>query len=84
MLAERVALALADALGRERARELVAAARAPRGGLVRDALRADPRSRPHGDEELEQLLDPAAYLGSAEAFVDRALGRARAARSGAA
>ena len=52
------------------AHELVAgAAGAPR---FREALVADPRS-PLTAEELDELLDPLGYLGSAEALVDRAL-----------
>jgi 3-carboxy-cis,cis-muconate cycloisomerase len=49
------------------------AARALDGGeSLRDALLADPRVTLSA-EEIDQALDPAAYLGSAEAFVDRAL-----------
>jgi 3-carboxy-cis,cis-muconate cycloisomerase len=72
---ERASFLLSDNLGRQTAHELVAEAarRAdPRGPTLVDLLAADARvglSR----EELEAALDPATYLGSAEAFVDRAL-----------
>jgi 3-carboxy-cis,cis-muconate cycloisomerase len=75
MAAERASFLLSDRLGRQTAHELVAeAARraVPRGPTLADLLAADARvglSR----EELEAALDPATYLGSAEAFVDRAL-----------
>ena len=72
VLAERVAGALAGRLGRGPAHELVAsAAGAP---SFREALLSDPRN-PLGADELDALLDPLGYLGSAEALVDRALGR---------
>jgi 3-carboxy-cis,cis-muconate cycloisomerase len=72
VLAERVAAALAERLGRGAAHELVAAAaEAP---SFRDALLADPRAG-LDVEEVDTLLDPTTYLGSAGAFVDRALAR---------
>jgi 3-carboxy-cis,cis-muconate cycloisomerase len=72
VLAERVAAALAERLGRGPAHELVAAAaRAPD---FRGALLAEPRS-PLGADELDALLDPLGYLGSAGPLVDRALAR---------
>jgi len=72
VLSERVAAALAKRLGRGAARELVAAAaEAP---SFRAALLADPRAGLDG-EEVDALLDPTTYLGSAGAFVDRALAR---------
>ena len=72
VLSERVAAALAERLGRGAAHELVAAAaEAP---SFRDALLADSRSGLDG-EEVDALLDPTTYLGSAGAFVDRALAR---------
>ena len=72
---ERASFLLSDSLGRQTAYELVAEAAkqaGPRGPTLADLLAADARvglSR----EELEAALDPATYLGSAEAFVDRAL-----------
>jgi 3-carboxy-cis,cis-muconate cycloisomerase len=72
VLSERVAGALAERLGRGIAHELVvAAAGAP---SFRDALLADPRAGLDADE-VDALLDPATYLGSAAAFVDRAVAR---------
>ena len=72
VVAERIALTLAETLGRRPAHELVAdAAGAP---SFRDALLADPRS-PLAADELDALLDPTTYLGSAGALVDRALER---------
>ena len=70
MVAERISFALSDRLGRPRAHEVVAeAARAP---SFREALLADERVA-LSDAEVDELLDPAGYLGSAEALVDRAL-----------
>ena len=68
--AERVAFALAPRLGRADAHDAVA--RAARAPSFRDALLADARSGLSADE-LDSLLDPSGYLGSAEALVDRAL-----------
>jgi 3-carboxy-cis,cis-muconate cycloisomerase len=66
LVAERVAFALAEKLGREEAHALVGDAFA--GGDLRIALAS------HLDAaELDELLDPTTYLGSADVFVDRAL-----------
>ncbi|HEX7300659.1 MAG TPA: 3-carboxy-cis,cis-muconate cycloisomerase [Solirubrobacteraceae bacterium] len=66
LLAERVARALADALRREDADE-----------LVREALAAGRLEEAAGEhlgaDEAGRLLDPASYLGAAAVFVDRAL-----------
>jgi 3-carboxy-cis,cis-muconate cycloisomerase len=66
LMAEKASFLLAEKLGSHEARELVAEAadrsRAS-GRSLRDELGAD----------LEAGLDPADYLGSADAFVDRAL-----------
>lgn len=76
VLAERVAAVLAERLGRGGAHELVAAAaEAP---SFRDALLDDPRAGLDA-EAVDALLDPTTYLGSAGAFVDRALERYEAA-----
>jgi len=75
VLSERVAYRLADAIGRGPAHEIVAEASAS-ALPFRDALLADARLPLTGDE-LDVLLDPAGYLGSAEALVDRALERYR-------
>jgi 3-carboxy-cis,cis-muconate cycloisomerase len=73
--AERAAFVLGRSLGREVAHELVAeaAGRARgNGSALVDELDADERVEA-SREELEAALDPTTYLGSAEAFVDRAL-----------
>jgi 3-carboxy-cis,cis-muconate cycloisomerase len=62
VMAERATFLLAERVGRSKAYELVAEA-AQRQELPEEVPRAD--------------LDPASYLGSAEAFVDRALGTYR-------
>jgi 3-carboxy-cis,cis-muconate cycloisomerase len=50
----------------------VALGAAESGQSLREALIADSRIE-LSDGEIDRALDPAAYLGSAEAFVDRAL-----------
>jgi 3-carboxy-cis,cis-muconate cycloisomerase len=78
VVAERVSFALTARLGRSEAHELVRdAALAP---SFREALLADERTA-LSENELEELLDPTAYLGSAEALVDRALEAYEATRS---
>ncbi len=72
IVAERVASALAGELGRSTAHELVAAAAAEPS--FREALLAEPRS-PLNAGQLDALLDPTTYLGSAGPLVDRALER---------
>jgi 3-carboxy-cis,cis-muconate cycloisomerase len=75
VMSERVAFLLAERLGRGDAQALVAeaAARAQASGRgLRDELLEDARVDV-APEELEAAFDPATYLGSAEAFVDRAL-----------
>jgi 3-carboxy-cis,cis-muconate cycloisomerase len=70
VVAERVSFALTPRLGRREAHAIVAeAARAP---SFRDALLQDERVGLAADE-LDELLDPAGYLGAAGALVDRAL-----------
>ena len=77
LLGERVALQLAPSLGRIAAHELVE--RASRGALATrtplgDALRQEPAAVAGlGSTTLDELLDPASYLGSAGLFVERAL-----------
>ena len=84
-LAERLSLLLAARLGRRRARALVevASRRAAAGGrLLRDELLAEPEAATAlSPAEVEDAFDPARYLGSTEAFVDRALAAHRAARA---
>ena len=70
VVAERISFALSDRLGRPQAHEVVA--EAARASSFREALRADERVA-LSDTEVDELLDPAGYLGSAEALVDRAL-----------
>ncbi len=75
--AEAVAMALADTLGKHRAHELVqnAAARAIQDQRpLAEILAEDPDvSGRWTQAELDRLLDPARYLGSAEALVERVL-----------
>jgi 3-carboxy-cis,cis-muconate cycloisomerase len=83
LLAERVATALAPAFGRQAARDLVERASASAlasGRPLAEALLDRPEVRDRlGPGELATLLDPSGYLGSAEAFVDRALAARRVA-----
>jgi 3-carboxy-cis,cis-muconate cycloisomerase len=78
LMAENIATVVADRLGRQEAHELVGAAarRAADGGRpFRDELLVEPVLREKlTAEEIDAALDPAGYLGSAGAFVDRALG----------
>jgi 3-carboxy-cis,cis-muconate cycloisomerase len=77
LLAERVTTLAAEKLGRLKAHELVEAASRRTfngGGSFREELRAEPALREVlSGEEIDTALEPAAYLGSADAFVDRAL-----------
>ena len=85
VLAERVALALAPALGRAAAHEVVADAAAESeatGRSMAEVLAATPAVADRLDPAaIAALLDPDTYLGSVEVFVDRALA-AHAARRG--
>jgi 3-carboxy-cis,cis-muconate cycloisomerase len=79
VLAEAVSTALAGRLGRLEAHELVeeASRRAVAAGRsLGDELADDPRVELPA-AELARLLDPDSYLGSADAFVQRALDRYR-------
>jgi 3-carboxy-cis,cis-muconate cycloisomerase len=69
MMSESVAARLAPDLGRDRAQELVRDAAAA-GQSLRSLLAANTKLRA---EEISEALDPASYLGSAGALVDRAL-----------
>ena len=77
LLAEHVTTIAAGRLGRLEAHELVVAAAtraAGNGKPFRDELLAESAVREVlSPEEIDAALDPARYLGSAEAFVDRAL-----------
>jgi 3-carboxy-cis,cis-muconate cycloisomerase len=76
IVAERVVFALSERLGRQAAHDVVAAAAVPvvTGGSFRNALLADVRVDLTA-AELDTLLDPVTYVGSAEALVDRAVER---------
>jgi 3-carboxy-cis,cis-muconate cycloisomerase len=70
ILAERVSFALRSRLGRAMSAEIVGdATRAP---SFRDTLLADERAG-LSTSDLDALLDPTTYVGSAELLVDRAL-----------
>ena len=71
VVAERVSFALTPRLGRSQAHDVVG--EAARARSFRGALLADERVA-LSETELDTLLDPAGYVGSAEALVDRALG----------
>jgi 3-carboxy-cis,cis-muconate cycloisomerase len=77
LMAENVTTVVAGHLGRLEAHELVEAAsrRAADGGKpFREELLREPVLREQlSTEEIDAALDPAGYLGSAGAFVDRAL-----------
>lgn len=81
LMAESVVMTLSGRVGQQRARKLVDAAagqaldsRSP----FRDVLVGDEEVRGElSEEEIDRALDPAAYLGSSDAFIDRALARHR-------
>jgi 3-carboxy-cis,cis-muconate cycloisomerase len=77
IMAERVSMALAERMGRDGAHDLVRRLTrhsAEEGKSLTDMLLGDPAVRAHlSKEEIEHAMDPAGYLGSANAFVDRAL-----------
>jgi 3-carboxy-cis,cis-muconate cycloisomerase len=75
LMSEAVSTALADRLGRSEVKALVGevARRASEGGRsLREELIEDSRIA-LSEEEIDRALDPAGYLGAADAFVDRAL-----------
>src|SRR3954447_15132977 len=77
LLAERVTTALAPALGRHPAHELVQEAAQEAFASERplgDVLAEDGEVTAHVDrDEIARLLDPACYLGATDALIDRAL-----------
>ena len=82
IMAEAVMMGLAPRLGREAAHHAVkhACDRAlAEGTSLAEALLAEQDVAPLGREAIAHLLDPRTYLGSAQAFVDRVVGAARAA-----
>jgi 3-carboxy-cis,cis-muconate cycloisomerase len=77
LMAEALTMALAEKAGRPEAYRIVdeVVARAARDGIpLREAASADPRIQKllPGDR-LDRTLDPEAYRGSADSFIDRAL-----------
>jgi 3-carboxy-cis,cis-muconate cycloisomerase len=82
IMAEAIATALATPIGRAAAEAAVARAcdRAIAQGMsLATILRNDPDLRLHlSDADIDRLADPAAYLGSAGAFVDRIVARVTA------
>jgi 3-carboxy-cis,cis-muconate cycloisomerase len=77
LLAERVTTMVAEHLGRLEAHDLVEAASrrtVESGRSLREELLAEPALKEVlSEEDMEAALDPAGYLGSAGAFVDRTL-----------
>jgi 3-carboxy-cis,cis-muconate cycloisomerase len=77
LMAENVTTVVSDRLGRLEAHELVesAARRAADGGQpFREELLAEPVLRERlSAEEIDAVLDPGSYLGSAGKFIDRVL-----------
>ncbi|WP_019535866.1 adenylosuccinate lyase [Paenibacillus ginsengihumi] len=80
LLSERVMFALAKPMGKQTAHEVVyelCMKSVEEGIPFRDVLAADARIREAvGAEELERLMDPSTYLGSAPQTVDRVLAAA--------
>lgn len=79
IMAEAAATALAPAMGRAAAHHAlkrVSDRTIAEGKTLAQALRDDAEVRSHlGDERIDRLTDPAGYLGSAGAFVDRVVAR---------
>jgi 3-carboxy-cis,cis-muconate cycloisomerase len=73
LMAESLTLALTPRLGRQEARRVVEEA-CHRGLPLRQAALEDERIRAAlGPDDIERALDPAHYLGSTDALIDRAL-----------
>ena len=85
IMAEAIQMALAPVLGRDVAHSLVGAAcrRAVADGRhLREVLGDDPKVRAALDAAaLARLFEPLAYLGSADAFIERVLSRHQALQS---
>jgi 3-carboxy-cis,cis-muconate cycloisomerase len=79
IMAEAVATGLAPVMGRAAAHhalQRVSDRAIAEGKTLAQALRDDAEVRAHlSDEQIDRLTDPAAYLGSAGAFVDRVVAR---------
>jgi 3-carboxy-cis,cis-muconate cycloisomerase len=76
LLSERIVLTLTPVLGRSAASRAVqeAAERSQASGRpFAEELASDPQAGPPLAGRLDELLDPAGYLGSADALIDRAL-----------
>jgi 3-carboxy-cis,cis-muconate cycloisomerase len=77
VMAEHVSLLLSQQIGRVQAHELVGAAarRSAAAGLpLEHELLEDGEVRAHlSEQQIVDALDPARYLGSSQAFIDRAL-----------
>jgi 3-carboxy-cis,cis-muconate cycloisomerase len=77
LMAEHAMLRLAEHVGRPAAMEAVkaASARAADSGrpLRDELLEAEAVTRHLSHAEIDAALDPAGYLGSADAFIDRAI-----------
>jgi len=84
IMAEAIATALATRIGRAAAEAAVARAcnrSIAEGVPLASILRDDLELRPHlSDAEIDRLMDPARYLGSAGTFVDRVVARVAALR----
>jgi 3-carboxy-cis,cis-muconate cycloisomerase len=80
ILSEAVMMALAPKIGRTEAHDVVehaCAAVIEGGGSLAEKLAADPTVAAHLDRAaIDKMLDPARYLGEAQAIVDRVLARA--------
>ncbi len=82
IMAEAIATALGPRIGRAAAEAAVA--RACNRSIAESVplatiLRMDPELRPHlTDDEIDRLMNPALYLGSAGAFIDRVVERVAA------
>jgi len=83
MMAEALTLALAEQIGLSEARRIVETAcdqARTAGGSLQQAAHDDPRIRAAmSPEVIDRALDPAAYLGSADRLIDRALAAYRVA-----
>lgn len=77
LLSEHVMVVLSERLGRPEAKRRVEAAcarAAHQRRPLREELLSDPGVADHlSPEEIDHALDPAAYLGSTDAFIERAL-----------
>jgi 3-carboxy-cis,cis-muconate cycloisomerase len=82
IMAEAIATALGPRIGRAAAEAAIARAcnRSIAEGMpLATILRMDPELRPHlADDEIDRLMNPALYLGSAGAFIDRVVARVAA------